>query len=167
MRPENLTPLYYDHTDDADLAEEGVLTNERKRTMSRKITSAAFEALSAEPQLHAVEARGDDSVVTRLVDARGCTAAVAIHTTAAPPTYIEYTLPGSDADEYIVAHGVAWPAAQYEGNLEEVNGPDAVRIYAVDEESALAIAAAYDRGEVAPDETVLGAPGIVQRHYLS
>jgi len=64
--------------------------------------------------------------------------------------------------EYIVAEGDAILAADYTGDVDAINGGDAVRVYARSEEDALWLAAEYDAGREQPDNTTLGEPGIVQ-----
>jgi hypothetical protein len=129
--------------------------------MSTNMTAEEFAAHAEAYGLSIVKADSDRyAVVERAVDQNGCTSAVAIYE-GGRATYIHYNSV-HDCSEYIAEDGVIYPADQYEAGAESINTDRAVRIYAVDEESALALAFDFDNARRAVDNTVLGEPGVVQ-----
>lgn len=129
--------------------------------MNTKMTESEFSAHVEAYTMSVIKADSDKYAhVDRAVDASGCTSAVAVYE-GGRASYIHYNNI-NDCNEYIVADGVVWPCDQYDGDAAEINSNDAVRVYAVDEESALALAKACDQGQRNPDNTTLGEPGIVQ-----
>lgn len=66
-------------------------------------------------------------------------------------------------NEYIVVYGQVIAASEYNGDPSEINGTEAVRVYAVSPAWAWRLADDYDRGSLQPDNTPLGEPGIVQK----
>lgn len=135
--------------------------------MGSKISKAEFDALVEAHGLEIVKTDSDRyAVVERAVDAQGLTRAAAVYERGVG-TFIGYG--PTDLVEFIVVEGVVWgagaPEAQEALSVAEQHGrmwQDTIRVYAVDHESALALAQAFEDGQVSYDNTPLGEPGVVQ-----
>lgn len=107
--------------------------------------------------------------VERMVDRMGCTVATASYEHGfghRPTSYIRHE--SHSLDSYIVAHGQAYLEGEPGGPFfddAEINGPDAVRVFAADPDSALVLAELYDAGHRQPSNVSRGqsvVAGIVQ-----
>lgn len=127
----------------------------------RNMNAAEFAAHIEAYGLRIVEEKTKEAHVERAVDSDGCTSAFAVWQ-GGVACYRHYNSV-NDLDELIVSAGFVHEPADFERIGGTVNGTDAVRVYAADPESALAIAALADSGAVGMDNTSLGKPGAVQK----